>query len=166
VGQEPESAFQMQVASEVQVSEAEASRDGASAWISTQDLERSATVHMLADLERALAPLRGLGLSRLLDIGCGFGGLACFSSAFLGIGEKHGVDWDGSALCEARQKGLETARIEVGREALPYPDGHFDLNLERFGHTCAPARCSSQTMSNQTTRFETLPPKSSPPSPR
>ena len=60
---------------------------------------------------RALRPLEGQPLSRLLDIGCGFGGLTRFVAEHLGIGEAHGIDYDSAALQEALAE-LDVAQDE------------------------------------------------------
>ena len=44
-------------------------------WITARDYDRSQTTHMLPYLYEAIRPLRGKQLRRLLDLGCGFGGL-------------------------------------------------------------------------------------------
>ncbi|MBI3668287.1 MAG: class I SAM-dependent methyltransferase [Acidobacteria bacterium] len=87
---------------------------------------------MITDLIRALQPLRGRRLRRLLDIGCGFGGLTRLIGEYLEISELHGVDLDGRVLEEARQKGVVTHHIDVGEAKLPFPDGYFDL-IVSFG---------------------------------
>ncbi len=96
-------------------------------WITSHDRERSATASMITDLTRALQPLRGRRFQRLLDIGCGFGGLTRLIGECLGICELHGIDLDGRALEEAREKGVVTHHIDVREANLPFPDGYFDL---------------------------------------
>lgn len=96
-------------------------------WLTENDRDRSATVTHVKDLVRALAPLQGLELQRMFDIGCGFGGLGALVSAHLGIDEVHGIDIDPTALPEARSKGIEARQIELGVQPLPYPDEFFDL---------------------------------------
>jgi cyclopropane fatty-acyl-phospholipid synthase-like methyltransferase len=81
-------------------------KEASPSWITAGDLSRSMTAHMLADLHRALAPLQGQELRRMLDIGCGFGGVACFTADLLGISERHGVDRDEDALREPGKRGL------------------------------------------------------------
>src|SRR6266536_5605675 len=101
-------------------------------WITQRDYERSLTTHMLEYLFEALRPLGGQKLDRLLDIGCGFGGLARVVSEHLGVAEVHGIDTDETALEEARGKGVVTECLEVGAAPLPFPESHFDL-VTSFG---------------------------------
>src|SRR5712692_9433194 len=101
-------------------------------WITARDYERSATTHMLGAVFEALRPLEGQRLDRLLDIGCGFGGLTRLVADHLGLAEAHGIDRDAVALEEARTKGVVTHCLEVGVAPLPFPDGSFDL-LMSFG---------------------------------
>jgi ubiquinone/menaquinone biosynthesis C-methylase UbiE len=68
----------------------------------------------------------------MLDIGCGFGGLAAFVGQALHIAEIHGIDKDEQALEEARQKKVRTHHVDVSQFALPFPDSYFDLIIS-FG---------------------------------
>lgn len=78
----------------------------------------------LSVIEDWLAPLQGL---RLLDIGCGRGGLAR-TLAVRGA-EVTGLEPDPGALSEARA-GVPEARFEAGvAQALPFADGAFDVAL-------------------------------------
>jgi ubiquinone/menaquinone biosynthesis C-methylase UbiE len=87
---------------------------------------------MLGDLTCAIEPLRLTPLKRMLDIGCGFGGLAAFVGQALQIPEIHGVDKDEQALEEARHKMVRTHLVDVSEIALPFPDSYFDLTIS-FG---------------------------------
>lgn len=95
--------------------------------VTGRDLERSATASGLPALRTAVEPLRGARLERMLDVGCGYGGLAGFLGTELGITDLHGVDIDDSVLPEARSKGVQVKRVDVESEALPYEDESFDL---------------------------------------
>jgi cyclopropane fatty-acyl-phospholipid synthase-like methyltransferase len=106
--------------------------EGEAQWITANDYKRSATTHMLGAVLEALRPLEGRRLGRLLDIGCGFGGLTRLVAHHLGIEEVHGIDLDASALEEARGKGVVTHCLEVGVTPLPFPDGWFDV-VTSFG---------------------------------
>lgn len=101
-------------------------------WITPNDCARSATASMITDLMRALQPLRSLRLRRLLDIGCGFGGLTRMIGEYLKIPEIHGIDQDASGLEEAREKGVTAQQFGVGGRRLPFADDYFDL-VTSFG---------------------------------
>ncbi|MGA2072309.1 MAG: class I SAM-dependent methyltransferase [Terriglobia bacterium] len=101
-------------------------------WITENDRSRSATSLMMDDLARALEPIRNRKFSRLLDIGCGFGGLTFSVGNTLGIDEIHGIDIDGLALREAADKGVLTHQLDIGRGALPFENRYFDLVIS-FG---------------------------------
>ena len=96
-------------------------------WITERDYDRSQTTHMLPYLYEALRPLRGQRLRRLLDLGCGFGGLTRLVAERLDIPEAHGVDLDAVALEEARGKGVVTQQLDMRQGVLPFPDSSFDL---------------------------------------
>jgi SAM-dependent methyltransferase len=96
-------------------------------WITEQDFSRSRTSFDLGDLKEAVKPLRTDGVHRLLDIGCGFGGLSALTGHYTGAEEICGVDIDERVIEEARSKGVSVQLVDAGTEALPYPDGHFDL---------------------------------------
>lgn len=68
----------------------------------------------------------------MLDIGCGFGGLAKLVSAHLNIPEVHGIDLDFEVLKEAQEKGIVTHHLDVDHGRLPFSDGYFDLVIS-FG---------------------------------
>ena len=95
--------------------------------ISDQDRERSATASGIDELRRALKPLLDRPVRRLLDIGCGFGGLSRLVADEVGADEVHGVDVDGRILEEAASKGVVARQVDVENSRLPYEDGYFDL---------------------------------------
>jgi len=96
-------------------------------WLTERDKERSATVSGIPYLLKALQPVREKRIVRLLDIGCGFGGLTRLVGEHLGIDELHGIDIDERILEEALGKGVQARRVDVQKETLPYADGFFDL---------------------------------------
>jgi SAM-dependent methyltransferase len=107
-------------------------REITSRWITPNDLKRSATASMLGDLMRALQPMASLECESLLDIGCGFGGLARFMAETLGARDVHGIDIDPKALAEAKEKNVTTHHLNMGEDPLPFADGSFDV-VTSFG---------------------------------
>lgn len=107
--------------------------DYAFPYITARDRERSCSVHVIEQIRPIVSPLReSIGCDRLLDIGCGFGGLSRYLGEWLGISEIHGVDVDSAALAEASEKGLTTVKVDVGSDALPYPSAYFGV-VTSFG---------------------------------
>lgn len=96
-------------------------------WLTKKDFSRSRTSYDLDDLRAALMPVRSSGVQRLLDIGCGFGGLSAFGKEFIGAREVHGVDIDERVVEEAMVKGVKVQLVDAGNGRLPYPDEHFDF---------------------------------------
>ena len=95
--------------------------------ISDADRERSATASGLPELVEALQPLIDLPVRRMLDVGCGFGGLSKFIGGQLGADEVHGVDSDSSVVPEAQSKGVLAQQVDVETTDFPFPDDHFDF---------------------------------------
>ena len=85
--------------------------------LTPRDRERSATSHGLPALLDALSPLSDRRLERVLDVGCGFGGLTQIAGQQLGASELHGVDIDGSVIEEAASKALQS-RHATSKAAL------------------------------------------------
>lgn len=96
--------------------------------LTERDFSRSRTSYDLDDLEDALQPLVTSGpVNRLLDVGCGFGGLSALVGEAIGAKEVHGLDIDDRVVDEARSKGVRVELADAGGAPLPYPDGHFDI---------------------------------------
>ncbi len=101
--------------------------------LSEKDYERSCTSFSLPVVAEALrAAVDGRPLGSLLDVGCGYGGIAASLRDALDIAEVHGVDIDTEVIEEARAKGVKAVAVDVGSAPLPYKDGEFDL-LTCFG---------------------------------
>lgn len=103
-----------------------------SRWISENDRIRSATVHHLDEALGALSPLKAEKIERMVDIGCGFGGLPKTVAKHLGIDEVHGIDIDAEVLGEAQEKGIVTHHVDVDKAPLPFTNGYLDL-VTSFG---------------------------------
>lgn len=101
--------------------------------LSDKDYERSCTSFSLPIVAEALrVVIDGRSPRSLLDVGCGYGGIAASLRDALGIAKVHGVDIDAGVLDEATAKGVQAVVIDVGSSPLPYEDGEFDL-LTSFG---------------------------------
>ena len=91
------------------------------------DRDRCATISHLPDLLRAMRPIERSAVRRILDVGCGYGGLTRFIREEFDAAEAHGIDIDSGTLAEARTKGVDARLCALGSDRLPYPDGHFEL---------------------------------------
>ena len=96
-------------------------------FVTDNDRGRSRTSFSLDDLRRAADPLRDKPVGRLLDIGCGFGGLSSLVGNYLGAQEVHGVDIDDRVIEEAASKDVTVVRSDADNGKLPYDDGYFDV---------------------------------------
>jgi ubiquinone/menaquinone biosynthesis C-methylase UbiE len=89
----------------------------------------------LSALHRRTIALAGITRhERILDVGCGPGRLAILAGTVAGSGgETCGIDPAPEMIELARRKAVRAGvrvRFDVGViEALPYPDGHFDVVL-------------------------------------
>jgi len=93
-----------------------------------RDVQKLRSSERLArlEVERVVsAVLDGVGVSTVLDVGTGSG---IFAEAFAGRGlEVTGIDVQ-EAMLEAARAHVPAARFErAASEALPFPDGTFDL---------------------------------------
>lgn len=107
--------------------------------ISRADINSSATLcvfranvnlfrNVLGLLNSVLPPKR----ERMLDMGCGYGGLAKLIADSLGVQEVYGVDKDDHRLSKAKEKGLQVCKLDLERNSLPFPDDYFNL-VTSFG---------------------------------
>jgi ubiquinone/menaquinone biosynthesis C-methylase UbiE len=101
--------------------------------LSANDYERSCTSFNMPEVVAALtAAVDGERPGTLLDVGCGYGGIAASLGDALGVPELHGVDIDGDVIEEARSKHVRAVRADVASAPLPYESESFDL-LTCFG---------------------------------
>lgn len=97
------------------------------------DQKRSLTVHIASDLMNVLDAVRGDFVGNtMLDIGCGFGGLAAAIAMYLGLEVVHGVDIDSQVTLSAAAKGVRVKLWDIAHVPLPYDTSSFDL-ITSFG---------------------------------
>ena len=70
--------------------------------------------------------------ARMLDLGCGFGGLTKLIAETLGFREVYGIDLDNERLTVAKSRGLHVFKLDLEKETFPFPDDYFDL-VTTFG---------------------------------
>ena len=106
---------------------------------SKADIDSSATLsifktkptllrEILKTLDGKLSPER----EKMIDLGCGYGGLAKLIGESLKFKEIHGVDINSQRLSIAKRKGLQVHRCNLEKESFPFPDNYFDL-VTSFG---------------------------------
>ena len=98
-------------------------------WITDKDKERSYSSHIIPDLLRVIANLKNQNIDKVLDIGCGYGGITKLVGDYLGASELHGIDIDDEAVISVEQKGIKALNLDAENEELPYEDNYFDLIL-------------------------------------
>jgi demethylmenaquinone methyltransferase/2-methoxy-6-polyprenyl-1,4-benzoquinol methylase/phosphoethanolamine N-methyltransferase len=104
-------------------------------WARLYDLGMRLWGHPVFALHGRLLELAAIARGeRLLDVGCGPGRLTLRAAGMAGAeGEAHGIDLSPEMVAVARKNAAQ-ARIPVSFEvasvdALPFPDGHFDVVL-------------------------------------
>ena len=96
--------------------------------LSANDLERSWTSCSLPAVRQTLArTLTGRRHRTLLDVGCGYGGVAATLRDDLGIREAYGIDIDPRVVEEATAKGVRATCADIADQGLPYDDDQFDV---------------------------------------
>lgn len=97
-------------------------------FITRRDIDRSRTLRNIPDLILFLQTLnKGDSKDKILDVGCGYGGLTMLVANYLNIKSIYGVDIDKAVLPAARKKGVKAKSCDVGKDRLPYPNDYFDL---------------------------------------
>lgn len=87
---------------------------------------------MLKDLLPFLDCLKDQKMEKMLDIGCGYGGVSMTIAQYLNIPEVFGIDIDDVVFEEARDKGLVVTRVDAEKEPYPFSNDYFDL-ITSFG---------------------------------
>lgn len=104
--------------------------------LTERDWQVSATVRDLDKLDESVQLMADLPIERrpgsLLDLGCGIGGLSKWIAGRLGIDDIHGVDMDEERLEISRSRGLETYKLDLNTDRLPFDDQRFGL-VTSFG---------------------------------
>jgi len=95
------------------------------------DFHRSATARRIDDLLDFVRD-HALRCERILDIGCGYGGVTRVLGNLLNAKEIHGIDIDMEVANEARSKGLVFHNFNAETERFPFDDEYFDLVMS-FG---------------------------------
>lgn len=68
----------------------------------------------------------------MIDLGCGYGDLTSYVARYLNIDNVCGVDIDTERLLQAKTKGINTYKLDLNKDTLPFADGYFDL-VTSFG---------------------------------
>ena len=65
---------------------------------------------------------------RLLDMGCGYGGLTYLLARTWGFEQAYGIEIDDKRATVALERGVKVSRCDIEEESgLPFPSDHFDL---------------------------------------
>ena len=64
---------------------------------------------------------------RMIDLGCGYGGLTKLIGNSLGFEEIYGLDMDSHRLSIAKRKGLQVHKYNLEENSFPFPNNYFNL---------------------------------------
>lgn len=79
-----------------------------------------------ARFQKVAKIFEGLNGDRLLDMGCGDGGMMALLRDAMGAKEVHGVDIAAEAVAAAKRRGFEAWQLDIDDVALPFSDAYFD----------------------------------------
>ncbi len=99
-----------------------------------EDYAVSATLGAVVDILPLIAETHKWGrkIERVLDLGCGFGGLTLVIAKLLGASEVWGVDIDDDRLKTAEARGLKVVKLDLEKDHFPFPNDYFDFIIS-FG---------------------------------
>jgi len=99
-----------------------------------QDFRVSATVTDLRNLDKVLDLIKSIGIRKMVDFGCGYGGLTRYIADYLNVDLKdvYGVDVIEERLAEAKLKGINVYKSDLNSDRLPLASNTFDL-VTSFG---------------------------------
>jgi len=106
--------------------------DDLSKWITSLDREQCATSNHLIELLEFLGTVRDKSVKRMLDVGCGYGGLTRALAEVFQATEVYGIEIDPSRQKEARSKGVIVHVLDAEIQRFPFEDEYFDL-IVSFG---------------------------------
>ena len=95
--------------------------------LTEHDFAVSATALMVKDYLKALHVLDKCEIERVLDLGCGYGGMTKLVTNFFSATEAYGVDINPDRLKVAESRGLHTTRANIDTDKLPFEPDYFDL---------------------------------------
>lgn len=107
--------------------------------ISKLDIDSSATISLFRanpklfiNVLRALDEKIPLEREKMIDLGCGYGGLAKLIGDCFGFKEVYGLDIDSERLSVAKEKGIHVHKCNLEDEPFPFQDNCFSL-VTSFG---------------------------------
>ena len=95
--------------------------------LTKDDLAISTSTLMLKDFQKALQLIDECKVKRMLDLGCGFGGMTKLVANFFSATEVYGADINPDKLKVVKDKGLQTIRTNLEVDKLPFLSNYFDL---------------------------------------
>lgn len=95
-------------------------------FFSSDDLAVSATCWMVKDYKKSLGDIEGK-IGTILDLGCGYGGIAFLTADYFGADILYGADKDASKLKIAGRRGLRVMEVDLSYQRIPLANEQIDL---------------------------------------
>ncbi|TRZ51194.1 MAG: methyltransferase domain-containing protein [Dehalococcoidia bacterium] len=95
--------------------------------LTPEDLAISATAQDLPSLNKILRLIGNTNHGKMIDLGCGYGGLTRYIAQYLGMRDVHGVEINRARLLKAQSKGIKVHELDLNGARLPFAANHFDL---------------------------------------
>ena len=94
--------------------------------LDNNDFESSSTALMIDTFIKVLQTIKDSNIKRILDIGCGYGGIAIMTGKYFGAERLLGMEISDERAKYSRAKGMEVIKADVDT-ALPLTSQSFDL---------------------------------------
>jgi ubiquinone/menaquinone biosynthesis C-methylase UbiE len=66
-------------------------------------------------------------IERMLDLGCGFGGLSILIASYLGASDVYGIDIEQRRIEVSKLRGVKAFKCDLETDKFPFPDEYFQL---------------------------------------
>jgi len=97
---------------------------GAEQWINEirpKDRSIGATASDLPSLNRVLKQIENTKAKTMIDLGCGYEGITRYVAEYLNIPDIYGIDLDDNRLSYATSRHVNTYKLDLNRDHLPFP---------------------------------------------
>lgn len=101
--------------------------DSYASELTPEDLITSTTAQDLPSLNKILSLIGNTNPGRMIDLGCGYGGLTKYIANYLDMKDVHGVEIKRARLVKAQSRGIKVHELDLNGARLPYDADSFNL---------------------------------------